>query len=154
MGKEIERKFLVTSDAYKTQGKGSYYRQSYLCNTVEKVVRVRIADHKGYLTLKGANNGITRLEFEYEIPVAEAQQMLDAFCTKPDIEKTRYRIPFEGYVWEVDEFMGENEGLVVAEIELPSEDATFVKPDWVGVEVSDDDRYYNSNLIRNPFSKW
>ncbi len=154
MGKEIERKFLVVSGEFKRYVDGVYYRQGYLCNSRERVVRVRIAGERAFLTIKGANRGIVRSEFEYEIPVEEAKEMLDNLCLKPDIEKIRYRIEFEGYVWEVDEFMGLNAGLVVAEIELPDENAQFVKPSWVGEEVSDDSRYYNANLIDKPFSEW
>ncbi|MDD2799265.1 MAG: CYTH domain-containing protein [Bacteroidales bacterium] len=151
MSTEIERKFLVNSDAYKREAEGVYYRQNYLSNNESGVVRVRIAGDKGYLTIKGKSVGISRSEFEYEIPLDDAEVMLDNLCTLPEIEKVRYRVSFGGFVWEVDEFSGKNEGLVVAEIELPTEDTVFEKPDWVGEEVSDDARYYNSNLLNHPF---
>lgn len=154
MAKEIERKFLVVSRDYKQQAEGIYYRQGYLCSSRERVVRVRVAGEKAFLTIKGANQGITRSEYEYEIPVEEAKEILDNLCLKPDIEKIRYRIAYEGFVWEVDEFMGLNAGLVVAEIELPDEETSFNKPSWVGEEVSHDPRYYNANLINKPYSEW
>ncbi len=154
MAKEIERKFLVVSDDFKQQAEGIYYRQGYLCSSRERVVRVRVAGEKAFLTIKGANQGITRSEYEYEIPVEEAKEMLDNLCLKPDIEKIRYRVAYEGFVWEVDEFMGLNAGLVVAEIELPDEETLFGKPSWVGEEVSHDPRYYNANLINKPYSEW
>ena len=116
-------------------------------------MRVRIKGEKGYLTVKGRNAGIRRAEYEYEIPLADAEAML-ALCEHPLIEKRRYLVPYEGYTWEVDVFAGANEGLVVAEIELPAEDAAFAKPDWVGAEVSGDARYYNASLIRHPYRDW
>jgi adenylate cyclase len=154
MNQEIERKFLVVSDGYRALAEPVYVRQGYLCRDPERVVRVRIYGEMGFLTIKGANRGITRAEFEYPIPRDEATLMLEELCLKPDIEKFRYRIPFEGHVWEVDEFRGANEGLVIAEIELPDEATPFAKPDWVGEEVSGDARYYNSNLISRPFGTW
>ena len=154
MGKEIERKFLVTGTEYRNLAQGVYYRQGYLNTDALHTVRVRTIGNKGYFTIKGKNDGISRLEYEYEIPVAEANELLDKLCIRPLIEKTRYKIPFAGHVWEVDEFAGENEGLVVAEIELPTEDAPFDKPAWIGQEVSLDPRYYNSNLSLHPFKNW
>lgn len=154
MNQEIERKFLVRSNEYQSLAEPVYVRQGYLCREPERVVRVRIHGDQGFLTIKGANQGITRAEFEYLIPRHEAVRMLDGLCLKPDIEKFRYRIPFEGHVWEVDEFRGDNEGLVIAEIELPDEGTMFAKPEWVGEEVSGDARYYNSNLISRPFKTW
>jgi Uncharacterized protein conserved in bacteria len=154
MGQEIERKFLVNSDKFKQLAKGIHYRQGYMSRTDKGVVRVRIAGDKGYLTIKGKKSGISRLEYEYEIPVADAVEMLDKLCMKPDIEKYRYHVGFDGFTWEVDEFLGANAGLVVAEIELPEEDTPFTKPDWIGAEVSHDARYFNSNLIKHPYSEW
>lgn len=154
MPTEIERKFLVITEAYKQCVEGIYYRQNYLSKNEMGVVRVRIAGNKGYLTIKGKSVGISRAEFEYEIPLEDAEAMLDTLCTLTEIEKVRYRVPFGGFVWEVDEFGGENEGLTVAEIELPDENTAFEKPDWVGMEVSNDTRYYNSNLLTHPFKKW
>jgi CYTH domain-containing protein len=153
MAKEIERKFLLKTDTWRLE-KGTKYRQGYLNTAKERTVRVRTIDDKGYLTIKGINVGATRLEFEYEIPVQEADQLLDELCEKPLIEKNRHKIEHGGLVWEVDEFFGENEGLIVAEVELQSEDQFFEKPAWVGEEVTDDPRYFNANLIAHPFTKW
>jgi len=154
MAVEIEKKFLVLSDDYRSMAIPVFYRQGYLSNDKERVVRVRIAGKKAFLTIKGQSIGIERAEFEYEIPVSDATEMLDNLCLKPEIEKYRYKIEVNGFVWEVDEFLGENRGLVLAEIELPSAETLFVKPDWIGAEVSDDRRYYNSNLILHPYSQW
>lgn len=154
MGLEIERKFLVKGDAWKKLAQGVAYRQGYLNSAKERTVRVRTIGDKGFLTIKGPTIGVTRPEFEYEIPRADADKMLDLLAEKPLIEKNRYKIPAGPYKWEIDEFFGENAGLVVAEIELPNENATFEKPDWIGEEVSSDPRYFNSNLVRNPYTKW
>jgi CYTH domain-containing protein len=153
MGIEIERKFLVNKEVWNAfmKPEGKYYRQGYLLNGKERVVRVRIAGDQAFLTIKGAADGISRLEYEYEIPKADAQEMLDKF--KPEgTEKIRYRIPEgSGLVWEVDEFLGDNEGLVIAEIELATEEQLFSRPDWVGQEVTHDERYYNAILAFRPF---
>ena len=154
MGIEIERKFLLTGSTWKHLAPGTSYRQGYLNSAKERTVRVRTIDDKGFLTIKGISVGATRVEYEYEIPVADAKHLLADLCEKPIIEKNRYKISHSGFVWEIDEFFGENEGLVVAEIELESEDQTFEKPEWVGEEVTGDPRYFNSNLIKNPFIKW
>lgn len=154
MPSEIERKFLVTSDEYKKSTPGIFIRQGFISNTLGRVVRVRIYGEEAYLTVKGIQKGITRSEFEYKIPIADAKEMLEKICLKPTIEKHRYRIEYEGMTWEVDEFHGDNEGLLLAEIELESEDQPFVKPSWVGDEVTDDSRYYNVNLIKNPYKNW
>lgn len=154
MGTEIERKFLVVGDAWRQGAIGVLYRQGYLCTTPERTVRVRVAGDKGYLTVKGSRTGVSRLEFEYPIPLEDAQAMLDALCVRPLIEKTRYRIDHGGLVWEVDEFAGENAGLVIAEVELEREDQEVSLPAWVGKEVSADDRYANSSLAERPFSTW
>jgi CYTH domain-containing protein len=154
MGIEIERKFLLAGTTWKHLAPGTSYRQGYLNSAKERTVRVRTIDNKGFLTIKGISVGATRVEYEYEIPVVDAQKLLDDLCEKPIIEKNRYKITQGGFVWEIDEFFGENEGLVVAEIELESEDQTFEKPEWVGEEVTGDPRYFNSNLIKNPFIKW
>jgi adenylate cyclase len=129
-------------------------RQGYLCSQRERVVRVRIEGGRGVLTIKGANQGASRGEWEYEIPVAEAAELLDSLCERPLIEKYRRRIVHGAHVWEVDEFLGANAGLVVAEIELSVEDEAFDKPDWVGEEVTADVRYLNSNLISHPYTAW
>lgn len=154
MGVEIERKFLVSGDAWKALGQGVLLRQGYLSSTPERTVRVRIEGASAMLTIKGISTGATRSEWEYPIPPADAQALLDNLCERPLIEKKRYRIPLDGMVWEVDEFLGENAGLVVAEIELATEDQSFTKPDWIGEEVTHDRRYFNSSLIRNPYSRW
>jgi adenylate cyclase len=154
MGVEIERKFLVLGDQWKALGQGVLLRQGYLSSAPERVVRVRIEGESAMLTIKGRTSGATRSEWEYPIPVADAQAFLDTLCERPIIEKRRYRIPHEGMLWEVDEFLGENAGLVVAEIELTAEGQAFARPDWVGEEVTHDARYFNANLLRHPYSKW
>lgn len=154
MGVEIERKFLLAGDAWRGLGQAVLLRQGYLSSTRERVVRVRIEGEQAMLTIKGANVGATRGEWEYPIPLADAVELLDGLCEQPLIEKVRHRIEHAGMVWEVDEFLGANAGLIVAEIELASEDQPFEKPDWIGAEVSGDARYYNANLIRHPFSQW
>jgi CYTH domain-containing protein len=154
MGTEIERKFLMKDDSWRSLATGTKYRQGYLNSTKERVVRVRTIDDKGFLTIKGITTGATRVEYEYEIPDAEATAMLDDLCEKPLIEKNRYKIAFGGFTWEVDEFFGENQGLIVAEVELESEDQQFEKPGWIDEEVTGDPKYFNSNLIQNPYLKW
>ena len=155
MSKEIERKFLVIGDSWRKKAVGVLYRQGYLNSVKERTVRVRTIGEKGFLTVKGLTVGCTRLEFEYEIPFADAKKMLDELAEKPIIEKFRYVIPVNNRLkWEIDEFLGENQGLVVAEIELPSEAADFPKPTWLGKEVSQDPRFFNSNLVSNPYSTW
>ena len=154
MGVEIERKFLVRGDGWRAGAEGRVYRQGYLAADAERTVRVRVADAKGYLTVKGKTEGLARAEYEYEIPVADASELLDLLCSKPLIEKTRYRVEQRGHLWEIDEFAGENHGLLLAEVEL-SEPAEVVDlPDWVGQEVSSDPRYYNANLARHPYGRW
>jgi adenylate cyclase len=153
MAKEIERKFLVKGEAWKALAAGVKYRQGYLNSVKERTVRVRTIGGKGYLTVKGITTGATRSEYEYEIPAADAGAMLTDLCEKPLIEKNRYTIRMGDHVWEIDEFFGENQGLVVAEVELASEDQVFEKPGWIGEEVTGDPRYFNSNLIKHPFAK-
>ena len=153
MGQEIERKFLVTGDDWRTDH-GPLIRQGYLHNESDGTVRVRTKGERAYLTVKGGMTGITRAEFEYEIPLDEANEMLDVLCQKPLIEKIRHEIRMDRFKWEIDEFLGENVGLAVAEIELEDEDQEFPKPAWVGKEVTDDARYLNANLVKNPYSKW
>jgi adenylate cyclase len=152
MAIEIERKFLVVGDEWR-DAPAVYFCQGYLSRSKERTVRIRVAGELGYLTIKGVTTGASRAEFEYEIPLADAKQLL-ALCDGPLIEKYRRKIRYEGMLWEVDEFLGENQGLVVAEIELESESQSFAKPEWVGVEVTQDQRYYNSNLSACPFSQW
>lgn len=153
---EIERKFLVTSDDYKAVASSKKrIIQGYLSSIPERTVRVRIKEDKAYLTIKGSSNasGMTRFEWEKEIPVDEAQSLL-LLCEKGVIDKTRFEIKIGPHTYEVDEFYGENEGLEMAEIELQSETETFEKPDWLGEEVTADKRYYNSYLSKNPFKNW
>ena len=153
MGTEIERKYLVRNDAYRALATGVPCRQGYLCTVPGRVVRVRLMGERAFLTVKGPTMGATRAEFEYEIPPDDARQLL-ALCEPPLIEKTRYVVPHRGLVWEVDEFHGANQGLVVAECELRSGDQAVDKPDWVGEEVTGDVRYFNSSLVARPFTSW
>ena len=154
MGKEIERKFLVNGDDWRSLGQATRYRQGYLSRVKERTVRIRTIADKGYLTIKGVNEGITRVEFEYEIPIDDANSLLDGLCERPLIEKDRSQIPYGDHIWEVDEFFGDNIGLILAEVELESEDQVFKTPEWIGREVSDDPRYFNANLIVNPYRNW
>jgi len=154
MGVEIERKFLVANDGWRSQGQPVLIRQGYLSSHPERVVRVRIYGDEAFMTIKSKAVGLARGEWEYPLPLADAREFLDRLCEQPIIEKYRRRIEHAGFTWEVDEFLGVNAGLVVAEIELPSEQQAFDKPDWVGSDVTDDARYLNSNLIRQPYSSW
>ena len=155
MATEIERKFLVHRDAWPADPvAGVRYRQGYLASFPSPVVRVRVAGKHGYLTIKGPSSGIARKEFEYPIPLADAEEMLDTLCATPIIEKVRYRVPYAGFTWEVDAFEGANAGLLLAEVELPAADAPVELPPWVGREVSDDPRYFNANLAVHPFAEW
>jgi len=152
MGIEIERKFLVVGEGWR-QGEGVPYAQGYLNRAAERTVRVRIAGERAFLTVKGVSRGATRSEFEYEIPTGDAEQLLE-LSDGPVIRKIRRIVEHEGARWEVDEFLGDNAGLVVAELELESEEQTYARPDWLGREVTDDPRYYNSNLAAHPFRSW
>ncbi|UCG05474.1 MAG: CYTH domain-containing protein [Desulfobacterales bacterium] len=152
MAREIERKFLVKEGNWR-QANCTQYRQGYLNSTKERIVRVRTIDDKAYLTIKGLTVGASRMEFEYEIPLQDANELLN-ICEKPLIEKIRYKVEIGGMVWEIDDFTGDNQGLIVAEVELDSEDQQFPKPDWIGEEVTGDPRYFNSNLIKHPYSTW
>lgn len=154
MGKEVERKFLVIGTAWKREAKGALYRQGYLSTAKERTVRVRTTPEKAFLTIKGLTVGVSRSEFEYEIPLSDADVMLDELCERPIIEKNRHKLAFDGLTWEIDEFLGENEGLILAELELTSEGQSFARPSWLGPEVSSDPRYFNSNLINNPYKHW
>ena len=151
---EIERKFLVNTDIWEPQGTGIHYIQGYISANVKRVVRVRIAGDKAFLGVKSLVANFTRLEFEYGIPVADAHSLLGLFCKKPLVEKHRHRETHHGKLWEIDVFHGENDGLVVAEIELGSEDEEFVLPGFAIREVSMDQRYFNYNLHRKPFCGW
>jgi adenylate cyclase len=152
MATEIERKFLL-KEGVRPSGTAMKCCQGFLSRAKERTVRVRTVNDKGYLTIKGIAVGASRPEFEYEIPYQDALELLD-ICEKPLIVKNRYRVEEGGVVWEIDEFFGENKGLIIAELELESEDQEFEKPDWVGEEVTGDPRYYNANLIKNPYTKW
>lgn len=155
MATEIERKFLVVDDSWRAQGDaGVRVRQGYLAGSERCSARVRVAGDHASLNFKGMTLAVTRREFEYSIPVADAEEMLDHLCSGPLIEKVRYRVPVDGHVWEIDCFEGDNAGLVVAEIELNAADEAFTLPDWVGREVSDKARYYNVSLIEYPYCEW
>jgi len=154
MGEEIERKFLVSGEAWRETAEGTRYRQGFLSTEPERTVRVRVAGTRGSITVKGKSVGARRAEFEYEIPVADAERMLDTLCKRPLIEKVRYVLAVGAHTWEIDVFEGDNAGLVVAEIELRREDEAFERPEWVGDEVTDDPRYFNSNLVANPYRAW
>lgn len=155
MATEIERKFLVASDAWrKAADEGVELRQGYISADPRHSVRVRIAGERATLTIKGAKEGAGRHEFEYDVPLSDARQMLAELCHKPFIEKRRHRLEIDGRLWEIDVFAGDNEGLVVAEIELANENEPFEIPPWLGREVTDDPRYYNANLFRHPYKRW
>jgi len=163
MAKEIERKFLVLRDRWQrfvaaAAPTGKAYCQGYIATAISgQSVRVRIAGESGFLTIKGpaqGEQGLTRAEFEYAIPFSEAQEMLETLCERPFISKTRYVVPLGNAVWEVDEFEGDNAGLMVAEVELMSEAQSFERPDWLGEEVSGETRYYNSSLVKEPYGQW
>lgn len=152
MGVEIERKFLVRGEGWRTAN-GTLMAQGYLCRGRERTVRVRIAGDEAFLTIKGPGDGAARLEFEYAIPVEDARELM-TLCERPLIEKTRHRHHDGGHTWEVDEFHGDNAGLVIAEIELDTENEPFTRPPWLGQEVTGDPRYYNANLVTRPYSTW
>ncbi len=154
MGIEIERKFLLNGNQWKNLSVADVIRQGYLSADHARVVRIRIVNEKAFITIKSSVNGLFRNEWEYPIPLVDAEEMLEKLCQRPLIEKKRYRIPYKGMVWEVDEFFGENTGLLIAEIELESEDQIFSKPEWIGKEVTHDPRYYNTNLMKNPYLTW
>ncbi len=153
MGTEIERKFLVKGEAWRAAGPGVLYRQGYLC-AGSATVRVRTAGNRGLLTVKGPARGLVRSEFEYPIPLADAEAMLTELAEKPLVEKYRYTVPHAGLIWVVDEFLGANQGLILAEVELEREDQGFEKPSWAGREVSDDPRYRNTSLARRSYTLW
>ncbi len=154
MGMEIERKYLMASDDWRGRADGVDYRQGYLSTVKERTVRVRTIADRGFLTIKGISTGASRREYEYEIPAGEAHEMLDELCERPLIEKRRFEITHAGLIWEIDEFSGDNAGLIIAEVELESEDQLIDFPSWIGEEVTGDPRYFNSSLVANPFSTW
>lgn len=155
MALEIERKYLIHQDKWDNFPKpeGQTYRQGYILKDPDKTIRVRVTETTAYLTIKGASTGFTRTEFEYEIPKEEGIELLDNFAVS-ELSKIRYKIIHADKLWEVDVFLGDNEGLIVAEIELESEDETFGIPEWISTEVTGEDKYYNSNLSANPFKNW
>jgi CYTH domain-containing protein len=152
---EIERKFLVNKTLWETLEKpeANFFRQGYLHADPQKTIRVRVTDAAGFITIKGATTGASRLEYEYEIPRNEAIELLDQFA-ETSLTKYRYFIPYQGKTWEVDAFLAENEGLLVAEIELDSENEKFEKPEWLGEEVTGQQKYYNAQLAVNPYKNW
>lgn len=154
MAQEIERKFLVADESFLTSSTGSYVKQGYIPGETRSAARIRIRQGRGFLTLKSDTRGITRSEYEYEIPLVDAEEILEILCGKPLIEKTRYLVEYKGHTWEIDVFHGENEGLVLAEVELDHAEEAFEKPPWLGREVSLDKRYFNSNLARIPYVDW
>ncbi len=155
MATEIERKFLLKNTSWKEGAdSGTRYSQGYLVGSKHASVRVRIQGDRAYINIKSATIDITRQEFEYEIPVDDANEMLETLCEKPLINKTRFHINYGNHLWEIDVFDGDNKGLVVAEIELSNKDEIFKKPNWLGAEVSDDARYYNVSLVKHPYKDW
>ena len=155
MNIEIERKYRVTDTSYRAQAtRCTCYRQGYLSATPAATVRIRIAGDRAFITVKGTTTGCSRQEYEYPIPVADAARMLDSLCQSGLIEKRRYLYPFAGHTWEIDEFMGDNEGLIVAEVELQSESEAVQLPPFIGREVTGDPRYYNACLAQNPYKNW
>lgn len=154
MGLEIERKYLVDVSRWRPRGPGVALRQGYLSSVPERTVRVRIEGERAVITVKGKTSGISRIELEYHIPVADARVMLDELCERPLIEKTRHRETHAGKAWDIDVFAGDNAGLVIAEIELGSETEPFEVPPWATADVSDDPRYFNASLIKRPYRTW
>ena len=151
---EIERKFLLKNNAWRDGATGTLYRQGYLCTDPQRTVRVRLGGQTAILAIKGAGDGVARPEFEYPIPAAEAALLLDNLCLQPLVEKYRYLVPFAGLTWEIDEFLGANAGLYLAEVELARIDQAVPLPPWIGLEVTGDHRYYNAWLARHPFTTW
>ncbi len=154
MGIEIERKFIIDINKLPPLTNGYTIKQGYIQTEDYTTVRVRIRNKDAFLTIKGKNRGASRLEFEYPIPLQDANDMLEALCQSSLVEKTRYLVKYEGHIWEVDIFEGRNKGLIVAEVELDSEDEAFKLPNWVTKEVTDDIRYFNSNLVKHPYCDW
>lgn len=152
---EIERKFLLSNDKWRDEVvRSSRIRQGYMGKIDKASVRIRVQGEKANINIKSATLSIRRMEYEYEIPLDEAEEMLDQLCNQPQIDKTRFIVEQGKHVWEIDEFYGDNQGLIVAEVELGSEDEEVIKPDWLGDEVTSDPRYYNVSLIKNPFTEW
>ena len=153
MAIEIERKFLVKKNSWTRPNEGTLYIQGYLSSSPETTVRIRIAVKIGFITIKGKTTGFSREEFEYEIPVEDAEILLKK-CKNAPIKKIRYKVLLNGTLWEIDEFLEENSGLLMAEVELPDEKASFFRPEWLGKEVTDDKRYHNSHIAQHPFKTW
>jgi CYTH domain-containing protein len=155
MAVEIERKFLIDIAKWDNSGKGvkHFYRQGYILATPDNTIRVRVTDEGGFITIKGTTVGASRLEYEYTIPRSDANELLEQFCSS-DVSKYRYTVLFADKAWEVDEFLGDNEGLVIAELELSSEEEEFEMPDWITEEVTGIEKYYNSSLSERPFKQW
>lgn len=154
MALEIERKFLIAAEGWRGGQPGLHCLQGYLDPGADPVVRLRLAGGRGFLALKAARPGLQRHEFEYEIPAADARLMLELFCRRPLIEKIRHLVEYRGSTWEIDEFLAENQGLLIAEIELASAEQDFARPPWLGREVTGDRRYYNAALVERPFASW
>lgn len=155
MALEIERKFLVRDDRWRAATVSrTLLRQGYLANTTRASIRVRLADDQGWLSVKSMTRGLARAEYEVPVPVADAREMLEHLCEGPLIEKWRYLVEHAGHRWEIDEFLGDNAGLVVAELELDSEAEQFVRPEWLGTEVTHEERYYNFRLAQQPYAHW
>lgn len=155
MGVEIERKFLVVDDSWRESVRAAVpIMQGYLAHTESATVRVRVKGDAGFVTIKGATTGVTRSEYEYGIPVSDAREMLATLAQGPVIDKVRHLVDVGGYTWEVDVFAGDNEGLVMAEVELEADDAHFERPAWAGADVSDDPRYFNVYLAQRPYRTW
>lgn len=151
---EIERKFLVKGNEWRQLAQAVKYRQGYISTDKDRTVRIRTIDSKAFITIKSKSLGSSRLEFEYEIPFTDAIELLNYLCQKPIINKNRYKIKYSNLTWEVDEFFDENEGLILAEVELQNEKQIIEIPDWIGIEVSNDPKYFNANLVSNPFCQW
>jgi CYTH domain-containing protein len=153
VGVEIERKYLLKDDSWRELADPIDYSQGYLVADGERTVRVRVAGNEGFITIKGKSKGLSRKEFEYPVPVEDAHDLF-SLCINHIVEKRRSKIKWEGKIWEIDEFIADNEGLVLAEIELESEDESFILPPWIGEEVTGDFRYYNSYLSLHPYPEW
>lgn len=155
MAIEIEHKFLLVNDEWRSHiERTSYYKQGYLSSTKQNSIRIRISDANAWINIKSAVIGTHRLEYEYEIPLSDAKEILSELCHKPLIEKHRHFVTHDNHLWEIDEFMGENAGLIVAEIELNEVGENFRRPSWIGKEVTHDLRYYNNSLCQNPYANW
>lgn len=155
MAVEIEKKYLVINDNWrKFVTKSDTYIQGYFSTDESCSIRIRISEKKATLNIKSATLGVTRTEYDYPVPLDDAKDMLNSLCIKPLIEKTRYQVPYENHIWEIDVFAGENEGLIVAEVELESANESITLPDWIGEDVSDEIRYYNVCLVNHPYKNW